>query len=356
MGKTVNVLIIRRLGDAHVEALRNVDPRLEVYYAPDRAASAALAPRAEVLLANWRMGIEPGQARELRWVQFGAAGLDNFFRCRKCGQYLVYHGSETVAKRPCEGGTAHEPAQVLPGPHVTLTTASGVAAIPMSEYVVATMLAFARQLPSLLRAQQAHRWIAQDDMVSAGELHGSTLGVVGLGDIGGRTAEIAKALGMRVLGLRRSTRETVIGPDAAPADELYPANELERLLSASDFVVLSVPLTLETEGLIGERQLRAMKPSGVLVNVARGGVVDEIALRHALQEGWLAGAIVDVTAQEPLPPDNPLWDTPNVILTSHIAGVTSRYNDRLVALFCENLRRYLDGRPLLNVLDRAQGY
>ena len=135
-----------------------------------------------------------------------------------------------------------------------------------------------------------------------------------------------------------------------------PASELHRLLGESDFVVLSMPLTPETRGMIGEAELRAMKPSAVLVNIARGPVTVEADLIRALREGWIAGAALDVFDKEPLPADSPLWDMENVILTPHISGGTEIYNQRAVTIFADNLRRYLAGEPLQNVVDPARGY
>jgi phosphoglycerate dehydrogenase-like enzyme len=169
-------------------------------------------------------------------------------------------------------------------------------------------------------------------------------------------ARLALAFGMKVV----ATQSSVTSPQriSVPggAVELLPANHLHALLSRSDFVVVSVPLVQETVKLIGEPELRAMKPTAFLVNISRGRVLDEAALTRALSERWIAGAGLDVFEKEPLPADSPLWDMENVILTPHIAGSHERYNERATALFCENLRRYLSGQPLLNVVDKVKGY
>ncbi|MBI5289890.1 MAG: D-2-hydroxyacid dehydrogenase, partial [Chloroflexi bacterium] len=143
---------------------------------------------------------------------------------------------------------------------------------------------------------------------------------------------------------------------AAYADEILPSSELPRLLRESDYVVLSMPLTPETRGMIGEAELRMMKPTASLVNIARGPVVVEEALILALREGWIAAAALDVFEREPLPADSPLWDMENVIVSPHISGGTEIYNVRAVEIFAENLRRYLDGQPLRNIVDPARGY
>jgi len=156
-----------------------------------------------------------------------------------------------------------------------------------------------------------------------------------------------------VIATRRSVTQRTPGE---LIDELLPPSELPALLADSDFVVLSVPLTKETRHLIGEAELRAMKPTGVLINIARGAVVDEAALVRALKEGWIGGAGLDVFEREPLPPESELWGMENVILSPHLSGGTEIYNQRAVGIFCENLRRYLAGERLLNLADAERGY
>jgi phosphoglycerate dehydrogenase-like enzyme len=175
-----------------------------------------------------------------------------------------------------------------------------------------------------------------------------------MGAIGSRVAELAHAFGMRVLAIRRSVDARQPGEGAV--SELLPPSELGHLLEQSDYVVLAVPLTPESTKMIGEAELRAMKPSGVLINIARGSVIDEPVLIRALKERWIAGAALDVFEREPLPSESELWGLDNVLLTPHISGGTPRYMERAVELFCENLRRYLAGEPLRNVVDVARGY
>jgi len=158
---------------------------------------------------------------------------------------------------------------------------------------------------------------------------------------------------MRVVAVRRSATGREIPP---AVDALYPADRLAEMLGESDFLVVAVALTPETQKLIGERELRAMKPNAYIINIARGSVIDEAALTRALKEGWIAGAGLDVFEKEPLPPESELWTLPNVILTPHVAGVMPDYNARAAEVFCKNLRRYLAGQPLINVIDRTRGY
>jgi D-2-hydroxyacid dehydrogenase (NADP+) len=263
-------------------------------------------------------------APRLRWVQLTSAGVD----------------------RMLEGPLGYE--------GLTITTASGIHAIPIGEYVMAMMLAFAKGLPAAMRSQVERTWRPY----LAEELHGKTVGIVGLGAIGGYVAKLAKADGMRVLAIRRSAGRRASGEEFGlpDVDELLPPSDLVYLLGESDYVVIAVPLTPESRGLIGAEQLRAMKPSGRIVNIARGAVIDEAALTRALKEGWIAGAALDVFEQEPLSAGSELWALENVVVTPHISGGTPVYMDRCVELFCENLRRYLDGEPLRNTVDPERGY
>jgi phosphoglycerate dehydrogenase-like enzyme len=172
-----------------------------------------------------------------------------------------------------------------------------------------------------------------------------------VGAIGEYTAKIAHALGMRVIGVRRDADSDVPG-----IETMYSNDELLDVLPQADVVVLTIPLTSETEGLIDEQALRVMKPSAYLINIGRGGTVDEPALIRALQEGRLAGAGLDVFAEEPLPADSPLWTMENVIITPHSAGATPHYHERAMGIFLDNLRRYVAGEELQNVVDKRRGY
>jgi phosphoglycerate dehydrogenase-like enzyme len=241
------------------------------------------------------------------------------------------------------------------GSRVIVTSASGIHETQISEYVIGSMLVFNRSWPEMVRLQDEHSWPRHSDNthLRQRELADATLGIVGLGHIGRSIAKLARAFGMKVLGTRFSAHAGEQDPDV---DRLYPFNDLHALLSESDYVVLSVPLTERTEKMIGEPELRAMRKNAYLVNIARGAVIDEDALIRALKEGWIAGAGLDVAVNEPLPADSPLYTTPNLILTPHISGASEHYNERLADLFAENLRRYRAGQPLLNQYDAEKGY
>jgi phosphoglycerate dehydrogenase-like enzyme len=197
------------------------------------------------------------------------------------------------------------------------------------------------------------------------ELRGQTIGILGYGSIGREVARLAKAFGMKVLVTKRDGRHTedhgFMLPDTGDPsgdlpDRIYPIEATRSLLTECDYVVVSLPLTEKTHHLIDEEMFRAMKPSAFFVNIGRGSIVHEEHLVKALKKGWIAGAGLDVFEQEPLPDDSPLWKLDNVIMTPHISGFTPDYDKRAMAVFAENLRRYLAGEQLLNVLDRQVGY
>ena len=182
------------------------------------------------------------------------------------------------------------------------------------------------------------------------ELTGKTLAIVGVGRVGQEVARHGKRMDMRVTGMRRSDAPV---PDV---DTVFDRAELHTMLREADFLVLAAPHTPETEGIIGEGELALLKPSAVLINIGRGALVDEDALIRALQEKRLAGAALDVAREEPPPQDSPLWDMPNVIISPHSASTVTQENARITDIFCDNLRRYLSGQPLRNVLDKKQLY
>jgi len=241
--------------------------------------------------------------------------------------------------------------KLIASDRLVLTNGSGNHAINIAEHVLGLMLAFARQLPALLRAQEQCTW-RPTPPETLFELSGQTLAVIGAGALGSAVAERAAAFGMRVLGVRR-----------APAGALPPGfasmasiAELDTVLQQADHVVITLPLTTETRGLFSSARLAAMKPGAHLYNVGRGAIVDHAALLAALRSGHLAGAGLDVTDPEPLPADSPLWREPGVIVTAHSSGFTPRSQERYEALLLENIRRFQRGEALLNVVDKRLGY
>jgi phosphoglycerate dehydrogenase-like enzyme len=331
--------------------IQAADPRAEVLYEPDllpparylgdhrgdpgfrRDAEAearwrALLDRAEVLF-----GI-PGDSAEglaaavtglprLRWVQATSAGAGE--QVRKAGL----------------------PPEALE--RVTVTTSSGVHAVPLAEYAISGLLAVAKDLPRLMEAQRARAWPEVRQPLR--ELDGQTLFLVGLGEIGREVARLGRALGMRTVGFRRTQ-----GPPPDHVDEVHGPERLAELAGQADAMVVSLPLTDQTAGLIDRATIERLPPSCIFVNVGRGGVVDEPALVEALRDRRIAGAVLDVFATEPLPEDSPLWALPNVLVTPHAAALSARENERIVELFRDNLRRYLDGRPLRKVVEPGVYY
>jgi phosphoglycerate dehydrogenase-like enzyme len=309
-----------RLSEADVGRVRAAAPDMRVVATEDRAAIEALLDEVEIA-AGWFPHDLIARASSLRWLQQWGAGVDWLMR------------QPEVAEQD-----------------FVLTNASGVHAIPISEQIIAYLLAFARQLPGAIRAQVRGTWqkTSRHDIF---ELAGKTMLLIGVGAIGERTAAIASALGVRVLGIRRDPTRGAPG-----VATMYAPDRLLDLLPEADFVVLTAPLSRSTQGMIGERELRAMKQTAYLVNIGRGGTIEEQALIRALREGWIAGAGLDVFVEEPLPATSPLWAMENVIVTAHYAGLTPHYDERAMAIFLDNLRRYQAGEPLRNVVDKAAGY
>jgi phosphoglycerate dehydrogenase-like enzyme len=256
----------------------------------------------------------------LRWIQLSTAGSD-----RLLGEAPGLKKSDIV-----------------------ITNSSGVHAGPISEHILALMLAFSRGLHQCVKSQQNHSW-QRPNKVS--ELSGSTLGLIGVGRIGGKIAELAKALNMRVLGLRRNPDRKV-----GPVELMVGPGDRLRLFSQSDWVVVTAALTSETRGMIAENEFKNMKNSAHIINVARGPIINQKALIKSLRKGWIAGAGLDVFEEEPLPADSPLWDMPNVIITPHSSWLSPYHRGRRINIFIENLRRFQTGGQLINTVDKQRGY
>jgi phosphoglycerate dehydrogenase-like enzyme len=347
----VQVVIATPLEAELAARIREADPRAEVLFEPDllppsrypadhggdpafrrdpeaEARWRALLDRAEVLFGIPDDSVEgltqavTGLPR-LRWVHAMAAGAGE--QVRKAGL----------------------PAEALE--RVAITTSSGVHAVPLAEFAILGLLAIAKELPRFIEDQRARAW--PEIRRPLRELDGQTLFLVGLGDIGRETARLGKAFGMRTVGFRRTE-----GPPPDHVDEVHGPERLAELAGRADAMVVSLPMTEQTAGMIDRATIERLPPSCIFVNVGRGGVVDEPALVDALGERRIAGAVLDVFATEPLPPDSPLWTLPNVIVTPHAVALSARENERIVELFVENLRRYLDGRPLRNVVEPGVFY
>ncbi len=333
---TYTLLITSYLEPEHVERIHQVDGRLHVIYEPEllgkpRYAADHTAPheRAPEQEARWRKLLAqadilfdfdhthrqdlPELAPHVRWVQSTSAGI---------GQFVKRMGYDRRM------------------PNTVFTTSSGVHARPLAEFVVMAMLMHYKGLMRMMHDQERKHW----ERYAGTDLEGRTLAIVGLGRVGSEIARLCRALGM-----------TVIGADVKPSpqvvDRYYELGQLHAMLPLADVLTLSVPHTPQTEKMIGAKELALLPRGAYFINIARGMVVDESALIEALRSGHLSGAALDVFTEEPLPPSSPLWEMPNVLVSPHSASTSDRENGRIMDLFCDNLRRFLNGEPLRNVLN-----
>lgn len=311
-----------RLEDKHAGEVRAEFPASRISVAESEEELLKLLPEAEVLVCG-NYNYKPSWlacAKKLKWIHSIAAGNE----------------------------------KILPsliGKPVMLTDSSGVHAIPIAEQVVGCMLMFERRILEAVKKQQKREW-AND--LEVGELFGKTALIAGLGSVGKGIARLCKCLGMKVFATKREL--TASGDVKGLVDELRPMTDLARLLPLADYVVLSLPYTRETYHMFGQEEFAAMKQTAYFINIARGGVVDESALIKVLREEKIAGAALDVFETEPLPKESPLWAMDNAIITPHNAGSTPCYMDRVVDIFCANLKAYLEKRQMPNLVDKAKGY
>ena len=316
----------------------------------DRIRQAAPGSRLITLSVE---GLADGPLDEVEVLLRGWLSADAFDRLLARAPRLAWVHSASAGVERALTPTARERG-------IVITNARGVFSQPIAEYVLMMILAVSRRLPQLLELQRERTW----QPLEGTELRDVTVGVVGLGSIGRAVATLAAAFGCRVIATRRSGAGSAAAPGGpAKGDPAEPAlgrilgpDSLPQLLAESDFVVLAAPLTPETEGMIDDAALAAMKPGAWLINIARGRLVDERALLRALREGPIGGAVLDTFAEEPLSPESPFYDLPNAIITPHTSWSSGRVLDRSVELFCDNLRRFAAGEPLLNVVDPTAGY
>lgn len=342
----VHVLSVLSLSEEHLAYLRAVSPRLVVSQRPispnpmrySRAEefSAVLTPEVEVLYtfsAPFTLDMAPC----LRWVQTNSAGVNQLYNTP------------------------------LWQSDIAITNASGIHSIQIAEYVLGMLISATHHFPQTTRMQRKADWPPMPEklMFATRELRGKTLGILGYGAIGREVARLAAAFGMHVLATKRAERPAAFDgwtppgtgdPTGSIPARFYDLSELHELLPACDFVVLALPLSPRTHHLIGQAELALLPPQAWLVNIGRGPLIDHEALVAALQTRRIGGVALDVTEPEPLPAHSPLWQLDNVLITPHIAGLSTHYDERAVELFCENLRRYLAGAPLLNQVQRELGY
>ena len=338
MNRTINLLITLPFSDELLIPLKEVSPRLNITVHKARSAEDIpdeIWAQTEILYTGSILP-DPLLVPRLNWIQFHWAGIDR-------------HANLPLLQSDLQ-----------------VTTLSGAHAPQMGEYVLMMLLALGHRLPRILDSQAKKDW-PQDrwERFLPVELAGSTVGIIGYGSIGRQVARLLQPFGARVLAVKRDARQIqdadFIAPDTGDphgdfVHRLYPPSAIHSMLGECDFVVVAVPLTDETRGLLGDEEFQAVKPGAFLVDVSRGGVIDHSALIRALKDNRLAGAALDVYPQEPLPPKSPLWKLPNVLMSPHISGITTQYDQRAMALFADNLRLYLAGQPLMNVFDPTRGY
>lgn len=334
------VLVETAITEQWQERLRQLSPDLRFeFQSGKQVADIPDEQWKDVEILHMSGGIlpTPEQAPGLRWVQLFSAGAN---------QVLT---------------------QPLFKSDVLFTTSSGVHSINIGEYVITALLTWYHRIPQLLELQKKHQWLSQQESSNTmmpDELRDKTIGIVGYGSIGREVGRLAKAFGMRILAMQQGSDHRDRGfmvpgigdPEGTLPERYYTADQLHDLLKECDVVVIAVPLTPQTRNLFDAKAFHAMKQSAFLVNIARGDVCDEGALIEALQSKRIAGAALDVFKQEPLPAESPFWEMPNVIVSPHVTGLTPHYQDRAMLIFETNIRRYLAGEPLYNLIDKNKGY
>ena len=329
--RNINMILIALAGpipystitSQHLNAIRKAAPFAEIVVVHDQKEwekrAGEIASRVQVAFAPWTWHSRFKEMPNLQWIQQTGAGANWLLK------YPEIVESDLI-----------------------LTSGSGYNAIPVAEHIMCMILTLARGIQHHIKYQNMHEWNRSGVVI---ELEGTTMGLIGVGKVGLKTAEKAKGMNIRVLGLRRNPEIVV-----SHIERMYGRDGLKDILAEADWVVLTAPMTPETIGMIGENELKAMKKSAYIINVARGSLIQEKALVKALQEGWIAGAGLDVFEKEPLPADSPLWDMDNVIITPHYGYASPHNRDRLIKIFTENLRRFQEGEPMLNLVDKRLGY
>lgn len=326
--KSQNILVAFNLPTRYVKKILKVSSEITIERSWSESKLIEASKNVDIIFAGILNNEMVKAAKQLKWVHSASAGVNDMLAI------------PDLVKRP-----------------ILLTNSSGVAAIPIAEHVLAMMLVFCRRLNELMALQREGVW-REDSWVkdprftlSFDELYEKTIGVVGLGRIGSEVAKRAKCFGMNVIAIKKKME-----PKKPFVDELLPSDKLTSLLKKSDFVVLSVPLTPETNGMIGINELKAMKKTAYIINIGRGKIIKEEELIRALKEKMIAGAGLDVFEEEPLHSNSELWKMKNVVITPHAAGNTIRYWDRTTEIFCENLKRFINNQPMINVIDKKAAY
>lgn len=339
----VNVVISSPLEDKYVDRIRAVDSRVNVLY------EASLLPTTRYVADHVGESTRLTGEELIRWrkmTQIAEVSFD--FDRRNPGAFNGDYPRVRWVQATSSGLAQVLDAFPLDFDKVTVTTAAGVHSQPLAEFVLASVLYFVKGFPQLKSWQTEHRWTRY----TSRSLSGQRALVVGLGHVGRQAVKILSDVGIDVVGAVR----TGGSPSGVDVSATVNIGSLEDILPGVDFIVLCCPLTEQTRGLIGSGAFDAMKPGAVLINIARGGVVDHAALVEALRSGKLGGASLDATDPEPLPEGSPLWDMENVLISPHSASTVDEENQKITDLFCENLRRWLRNETLLNVYQPGRGY
>lgn len=328
------MVVGKSIDDRYVDMIRGAGDDIDVHTAVDEKEQEKLLSECDVLV-TYHLPIDISKAPRLKWVHFMWEGVDSF--------------SDSEMMRS----------------DVVLTNSSGVHSVPIAEHIVLYMLALKRKAKMYMDLQERREWLGWWDQPSTGVLKGSTVGIIGYGRIGRAAAKILDGFGVRVLAVKRDPdrveHEGFDGWDCCDMrgevpQEMIGMDSLDRVLSGSDFLILSLPLTGETHHIIGKGELELMKEGAYLINIGRGGLVDENALVEALEKGRIGGAALDVFEEEPLDESSPLWGMDNVLITPHSSTAGDPADELVFTLFTENLKRFLRGEELLNVVDKKLGY
>lgn len=314
-----NIVALYELTTEQKQKIRDIAPDYDLIAGKYKELPSGTVAQADIVLGWTSSATEEALSdSRIRWIQVWSAGVDRM------------------------------PLKELEQKNILLTNASGVHGIPITEQIFSMLLAYTRNLHYAVRQQSQSKW---DKSGTFRELSGKTAVIVGVGQIGSTTAKVAKAFGMRTVGVRKS------GKSDPNVDVMYTVDQLDQALAEGDFIINILPLTDETKGLYDAGRFEAMKDGAFFVNMGRGPSVNTEALIEALKSGHLAGAGLDVFEQEPLPSEHPLWGMDNVIITPHTAGDTVHYTERVLDIFLENLKAYRQGEALpRNVIDYEKAY
>jgi phosphoglycerate dehydrogenase-like enzyme len=335
----IEVLVTFPLDESQIAKLKGVSPNLNFTFIPAKKADdipATQWEKTEILFTE-NVLPDPDRKFKLKWIQFTTSGLDRW---------------------------AGSPLSTAAG--LQVTSLSGAAASQIAEHAVMMVLALGHKMSLMAAYQRKSEWPKDRlDKLQPVELRGSTVGIVGYGSIGRQIARLLTPFGATLLAAKRDAKsledhgfiqQEMGDPDGSFPNRIYPAEAIRSMLKHSDFVIVCAPLTPQTKGLLDVDAITSMKHGAFLVDISRGGIVDQAAMIKALQEGRIAAAALDVFPEEPLPPDHVLWGMPNVIITPHIADCSRHYTSQACELFSENLLRYLAGLPLFNLFNADRGY